>query len=228
VTSAAKIRANRRNARKSTGPRTRAGKAAVARNALRHGLTIPVLADPTLAREVVDAARVIETSVTGAEADETGHDLACRIAEAMIDLRRVKLAKLPLVAALDANPCDRDAVMALSRLDRYEGRAFARRNRAIRVFDAVVRCAHIGRTKPTGKRQGCQGDAPAPPVPAAAARTGAASERELAEQSQRGNANEFRTAVVSRPKRRRPRLRGYRFAARFAWPGRSGMRVMRC
>jgi hypothetical protein len=35
VTSPAKIRANRRNAAKSTGPRTRAGKAIVARNALR-------------------------------------------------------------------------------------------------------------------------------------------------------------------------------------------------
>ena len=36
------LAANRANAARSTGPRSRAGKAAVARNALRHGLSLPV------------------------------------------------------------------------------------------------------------------------------------------------------------------------------------------
>jgi hypothetical protein len=38
MTSERRIEANRRNAKKSTGPRTRAGKAAVALNGLRHGI----------------------------------------------------------------------------------------------------------------------------------------------------------------------------------------------
>ena len=138
MTSPAKIRANRRNALKSTGPRTRAGKAIVARNARTHGLNIPTVCDPGFAREVVEVAREIETSVTGAEADATGHELACRIAEAIIDMRRVRLAKLPLVATLDADPGDRGALTRLWRLDRYEARAFVRRRRAIRAFDVVA------------------------------------------------------------------------------------------
>jgi hypothetical protein len=38
----AQIEANRRNARKSTGPKTAAGKAASSRNALTHGLTASI------------------------------------------------------------------------------------------------------------------------------------------------------------------------------------------
>ena len=39
MTSQAKIQANRRNAEKSTGPKTEEGKAVVSRNAVTHGLT---------------------------------------------------------------------------------------------------------------------------------------------------------------------------------------------
>jgi hypothetical protein len=138
MTSAAKIRANRRNALRSTGPRSLAGKAVAARNARRHGLTLPVLDEPALSREVVALARRIEISEMRRAADAAGHALACRIAEAMIDLKRVRLAKLPLTAALHADPCDRDTLVELSRLDRYERYALGRRKRAIRAFAATV------------------------------------------------------------------------------------------
>ena len=138
MTSPAKIRANRRNARKSTGPRTRAGKAIVARNARTHGLNIPAVCEPGLAREIVELAREIEISLTGVEADASGHALACRVAEAIIDMRRVRLAKLPLLATLDADPADGRTIKQLWGLERYDGRVRSRRKQAIRAFAAFV------------------------------------------------------------------------------------------
>jgi hypothetical protein len=154
MTSPAKIRANRRNGRKSHGPVSRIGKFIAARNARRHGLTLPVLCDPTLSRETDDLARTIERSLTGAEADALGHDCAVRIAEAMIDARRVRAVKMRLVAALDADLGNAAALKQLASLDKYEGRAFSRRRTAVREFDAHVALrARFARTNPTEKAQ---------------------------------------------------------------------------
>src|SRR5215831_16410165 len=46
VTTERQRAANRRNARSSTGPRTAAGKARVAQNAVRHGLNVAIADDP--------------------------------------------------------------------------------------------------------------------------------------------------------------------------------------
>jgi hypothetical protein len=149
----ARLRANRANARKSTGPKSATGKRRVGRNAHRHGLTVSVLADEVLAQEVEDLAHRIEISVTGAALDPYGHALACRIAEAMIDLRRVRSVKLPVVAELAADL--RNAarpLKALARLDRYERLALWRRKIAARTFDAAM----IERAKQSQKAQGSQ------------------------------------------------------------------------
>jgi hypothetical protein len=59
VTSARKIRANRANARASSGPKTAAGKAHSAQNAFRHGFNVPIFLDPTLASDVEALAQRI-------------------------------------------------------------------------------------------------------------------------------------------------------------------------
>ncbi len=154
MTSARKAFANRVNGRLSRGPRTAAGKARHADAIRRHGLSLSVARDDALAPEVDRLARDIAASVTlrrsaegraskggghvDAAVDAARHALACRVAEAMIDLYRVRLAKRPLSAALDADPANMTTLKALARLDRYEQRALSRRKFAMRDFAAAI------------------------------------------------------------------------------------------
>jgi hypothetical protein len=89
LTSERKITANRANARASTGPQTTRGRARAARNALRHALSLPVCSIPALSEEVEALAREIAGPGANAETQE----LARRVAEAQIDLRRVRSAR---------------------------------------------------------------------------------------------------------------------------------------
>ena len=87
--SARKVSANRANARASTGPKTASGRARAARNALCHGLSLPVYSDPALSEELEALAR----EIAGTDANAEIRDLAHRIAEAQIDVRRVRYAR---------------------------------------------------------------------------------------------------------------------------------------
>jgi hypothetical protein len=89
VTSAHKIRSNRANARSSTGPKTPKGRGRSAKNALRYGLILPVDSDPTLSQEVAALAR----QIVGADATPEMQEMARHIAEAQVDLRRVRVLR---------------------------------------------------------------------------------------------------------------------------------------
>ena len=103
---ARKAIANRANARASTGPKTARGKARSVKNALGHGLSLPILADPTLSQEV----EALASEIAGLGADPEVQELARRIAEAQIELCRVRRARHHLLSTAFSDPKYRSPV----------------------------------------------------------------------------------------------------------------------
>src|SRR5437763_1943856 len=87
------LAANRRNAKRSTGPQTEGGKKRAGRNALRHGLAARMTPSEAVANQLEDLARTI------ARDTESAIKLACAraAADAQLDLARVRRAKLALI-----------------------------------------------------------------------------------------------------------------------------------
>jgi hypothetical protein len=87
------IAANRRNAKKSTGPQTDGGKKRAGRNAFRHGLA----ARMSLSDAVADQLEKLTRSIVGNI--ESAIKLACAraAAEASLDLARVRRAKVTFI-----------------------------------------------------------------------------------------------------------------------------------
>jgi hypothetical protein len=100
MSSARKINANRANARASRGPKTAQGRARSARNARRHGLSLPVLSDRALSDEV----EALACEIAGTGATPEIHELARQIAEAQVDLRRVRSARHDLLSGALCDP----------------------------------------------------------------------------------------------------------------------------
>jgi hypothetical protein len=100
VTSARKKESNRANAPLSTGPKTATGSRRSARNALRYGLSLAVLSDPTLSQEVAALSR----QIAGADAGPEDQELAGQIAEAEVDLRRIRGVRHELISRAVRDP----------------------------------------------------------------------------------------------------------------------------
>ncbi len=106
MTSDQKVAANRRNAERSTGPRSQVGKSRSSRNALKHGLAIPLRNDPKAAEEIRELAATIAGE---ARTDETVLAYAGTVAEAELDLFHIRIARVQLLNALAADPPDKMA-----------------------------------------------------------------------------------------------------------------------
>ena len=156
MTTARKVRANRQNARASTGPKSATGKARSSANARRHRLAVPIWSDPGLTADALELAK----NIAGVRPSPQVMAHAQQVAEAQIEVVRVRRWRLDLMdqhlshLRLE-NPDDRaselrrDAELSLKKalivldltpqlqlLDRYERRAVSRRNRAIQSLTA--------------------------------------------------------------------------------------------
>jgi hypothetical protein len=162
MASQAQIEANRRNARRSTGPRSASGKKRASRNAFSHGLSRPVFGAQFARAVEALASRILGDH--GKANDQRALALARQIAEAEFDVARVQRIKVALIerahnvvglttlgsigpkCAIDTLPpmpedepqrtaeAVRRALPELVRLNRYEVRAVARRDQAIRTL----------------------------------------------------------------------------------------------
>jgi hypothetical protein len=130
MTSDSRTAANRANAEKSTGPRTRGGKVRASRNALRHGLYAAGSGETGLSREIERLAQAICQH----DAESVGYRQALIIAESFVDITRVRAHRVQRLHL---------ALPEILRLERYERRALSRRRRAIRRLDAICLCARV-------------------------------------------------------------------------------------
>jgi hypothetical protein len=151
MTSPAKIAANRRNARRSTGPRSAAGKARARRNALRHGLATPVSLDHAAMNRINDLVFALTTELPS----KLELELATLAAEAQAEIERVGQSKVSMVNFAYAHLRDEGVrllsagervalafagrTQILMACERYERRAILRRNRALRALAKLQR-----------------------------------------------------------------------------------------
>ena len=170
MSSQKQIEANRRNAQKSKGPRTAAGKARASCNSRKHALCTISRNNPHFAPRIEAIARAICSEATTAELWEQ----ALIIGECTTLLACAQAERLALIEQLLGGPCVhiadtqgaggaelgafqckpaplRDELEAmglaardLNRLERYERRALSRRKRAIETFMAINRSRNPG------------------------------------------------------------------------------------
>ena len=120
-----------RKSRRAGGPKTVAGKKRSSRNAQRHGLAVPVTSLPDCDVAITRLARLI----CGDHAGERRLTHARAIAEAQLDLTRIREARMCDKPGDGASGAGAALSLHEPAFERYERRARSRRRAAILAFD---------------------------------------------------------------------------------------------
>ncbi len=125
-----RLRANRANAQRSTGPKTAAGKARSRANAVKHGLSARALRNPELTSTIAALSAAIMKE------DQAGLGAALALADAEVTLNEVMKTRAAFAADLEARfatgAMDLPLLMRMLKLTRYERKANSRARNAIR------------------------------------------------------------------------------------------------
>ena len=122
------ILANQRNAKKSTGPRTRAGKGRVKKNAYQHGLAAVAADEETDA--IADG--LLADLYAGQDGSVIARERARDVAELQSLIIRARAAKTELLKNASDEPDLGEMLDQYRRIDRYEHRALSRRKTLLR------------------------------------------------------------------------------------------------
>jgi hypothetical protein len=129
------IAANRANAKRSTGPKTAAGRARSSRNAYRHGLSLELpLADPAFRARLDTITQVL---LGGEEPVDQNTTAAAEFAAAQLTLLQIRKVRLNMLAELERQCYDLQDFSRLVALDRYERLAHTKRRRASQKLSPV-------------------------------------------------------------------------------------------
>jgi hypothetical protein len=133
MTSARKIESNKRNASRSTGPRTPGGKLRSRHNALRHGLATRIEDDTEARSEIDSLSAILAEGSNDFERVEHSRNLA----KCHFDLRRIREARFDVFLTMhdldNASAGDfENALRAMNSINRYATRAFSKSKQALR------------------------------------------------------------------------------------------------
>jgi hypothetical protein len=129
MATAQQIAANRANAKKSTGPRSPTGLARSSRNALSHGLSLP------LSQNELGTAEALAKALSACP----GEGLAAELAKAHVEISRARQARThaleELLESLNLPVDPNDRARSIKKIERYERLAAQKRRRAVaRLF----------------------------------------------------------------------------------------------